>query len=59
LRGQDSLFVPPSSAASSLRNSFPFYTTPVIYLLMDGLRRRNPGPAHFAAGGEHIVEQNH
>jgi multidrug efflux pump subunit AcrB len=31
---------------------FTLYTTPVIYLMMDGLRRRRPAPAalpHFAA----------
>jgi hypothetical protein len=31
---------------------FTLCTTPLIYVLMDGLRRRNPRPTHFAAGAE-------
>ena len=38
---------------------FALYTTPVIYVLMDGLRRREPIPVHFAAGAEPIVAQNY
>ena len=38
---------------------FTLYTTPVIYVLMDDLRRRKPIPVHFAAGAEPIVAQNH
>jgi hydrophobe/amphiphile efflux-1 (HAE1) family protein len=38
---------------------FTLYTTPVIYVLMDGLRRRKPRTAHFAAGTEPIVAQDH
>jgi hypothetical protein len=34
---------------------FTLYTTPVIYLMMDGLRQRRPAPAalpHFAANDD-------
>jgi multidrug efflux pump subunit AcrB len=38
---------------------FTLYTTPVIYVLMDGLGRRKPRPSHFAAGTQPIVAQEH
>jgi membrane fusion protein, multidrug efflux system len=41
--------------ALKLAEFFTLYTTPVIYVLMDGLRRRKPKPAHFAAGAVPIV----